>query len=790
MLKHFLITTFRQFLNDKFYMVIKIIGLAIGIAVSLLIMLYVMNELSFDDFNQRKAKIYNMVVEEHRGNIVENSAVATAGIGPSLLEEFPEISSMTRLSIPGEGYFLVGDQSKTIQNIVFADSSVFDIFTFPMIQGNSRLALIEPFTIVLTKSTAKQLFDNENPIGKIIKLNGSNSFRVTGLVEDPPKNSTIQFGALLSFSSLYKMDGYFLDWDGGWAYYTFVTLADNINWSNFNGKLPGFLEKHINYKYRNFGIELYLHFDPLKKVHLYSSAAGSFETGGDPKNLFIFGAVALFVLLIACINFMNMSTARFAGRTKEVGVRKVLGANRNILILQFLGESLSVSFVAVFIAVLLVELFLPDFSDMIGSRLGLFNSSFLKLVAILIMMGIIVGMLAGSYPAFFMSSFNPIKVIKGNLLSANKGKGFRNILVIFQFMMSTILIIATLTVFRQLNYINNKPLGYQKENVIVLDLKGEASKSGFELLKNELKTLPFVAAAGASSDIPVYGFTLNGYTPEGMDKPLMFHVIDVDNDFLAALGIKILSGRNFSVESATDENSFLINQRLAENLGWTDPLGKTIYRDGGHKIIGVVGDFHFAPLHQQIEPLVITRKPYAGYNNLAIRINTNDYPKVISEIEKTWAKLFPSEPFIYNFLDQSIKESYGEEQRFGKLFSYFAALAILISCLGLFGLASYLTQQRRKEIGIRKTFGARTNTIILWLAKDFTKLVVIGNLIGWPLSWFLMQRWLDNFAYKAPLSWWIFIVTLAISLIIAVFTVAWQSFKAAHENPVESLKYE
>ena len=790
MFKHFLINTARQFLTDKFYMTIKIMGLAIGIAVSLLILLYVMNELGFDDFNIRKNEIYNLVVEEHRGDVVEKTAVATAGIGPSRLEEFPEITGMTRFSIPGDGYFLAGDQSKTIKNVAFADSSVFDIFTFPFIRGNPDLALTQPFTIVLTKSAAKQLFGSEDVIGKTLKYNGSQSFRVTGLVEDPPTNSSIKFGALLSLSSLYKMDGYFMDWDGGWAYYTFVTFASDVNWANLSSKLTGFLEKHINFKYRNFGVELSLHFDPLKSVHLHSSAPGSFETGGDPKKLLIFGAVALFVLLIACINFMNMSTARFAGRSKEIGVRKVLGADRKNLIFQFLAESLVISYVAIIVSLFVAELFMPDFSEIIDSRLSLFDIPFLKLAGIIILMGLAVGILAGSYPAFFMSSFNPIKVIKGNLLSANKGKGFRNVLVVFQFMMSTILIIATLVVYRQLNFINNKPLGYQKENVLVLDLKGEDSKAGYEILKNELKALPFVKSAGASSDIPVWGFTSNGYTPEGLDKPMMFHALDIDDDFLETLDIKVVTGRNFAVESRSDESTFLINQKLADNLGWTDPVGKTIFRDGAHKIIGVVGDFHFAPLHQQIEPLLITCKPFSGFNFLSVKINTTDYPKAISEIEKTWAKLFPAEPFIYNFLDQSLKRSYNEEQRFGKLFSYIAGLAILISCLGLFGLASYLTQQRRKEIGIRKTFGASTTLIIWWLTKDFTKLVLIGNIVGWPMAWFAMQRWLDNFAYKAPVGWWIFVVTLLLSLMIAIFTVAWQSFKAARENPVEALKYE
>ncbi len=790
MFKHFLINTYRQFFTDRFYMIIKITGLAIGVAVSLLVMLYVMNELSFDNFNERKDEIFNVVVEEHRGDVVENTAVATAGIGPSLLEEFPEIENMTRFSTPVEGYFLVGDQSKTIQNVVFADSSVFDIFTFPIIQGNPKFALNEPFTIVLTKSTAFQLFGDEDALGKTLRYNGSQSFKVTAIAEDPPKNSSLQFGALLSFSSLYKMDGYFLDWDGGWSYYTFVTIAESTNHEKFAAKLPAFLEKHINYKYRNFGVELSLHFDPLKNVHLRSSAPGSFETGGDSKKIFIFSAVALFVLLIACINFMNMSTARFAGRTKEVGVRKVLGADRKNLIFQFLGESLAVSFVAVLLAILLAGLFLPDFSEIIGSGLSFFDASLVKLFVILFSMVVVVGILAGSYPAFFMSSFNPIKVIKGNLLSVNKGKGFRNILVVFQFMMATILIIATLTVFRQLNFINHKPLGYQKENVVVLSLQGEASKTSYKILKSELKTLPFVVSAGASSDIPVWGFTSNGYTPEGVDKPIMFHALDVDEDFLKTLDIKVVSGRNFETESQADEKAFLINQKLADHLGWTNPLGKTIFRDGGHKIIGVVGDFHFAQLHQEIEPLLITRQPYGGFNFLSIKISTQNYPEAISEIEKTWVKLFPSEPFIYNFLDQSIRQSYGEEQRFGKLFSYFAGLAILISCLGLFGLASYITQQRRKEIGIRKTFGAGTNIIVWWLAKDFTRLVFLGNLLGWPLAWILMQRWLDNFAYKATLSWWIFAITLILTLIIAVITVAWQSFKAARENPVEALKYE
>jgi putative ABC transport system permease protein len=790
MIKHFLILTFRQFTRHSFYELIKLLGLSIGIAVSLLIMFFVFHEWSFDNFHAKKDSIYSMlVVDTQSDGQVDCSAMGTAGIGPSLLEEFPEITGMARLSPPRESYFIVEGKSRQLKDVIFADSSIFDIFTFPLISGNADWALSEPFTMVLTESASGYLFGDENPIGKVLKYNGQYNFKVTGIAKDPPANSHIYFNAILSFSSLYEMEGYHLGWDGGWSYYTYVEVAGNIDWGNLNKKLIPFLEKHINYKYRNYGAELGLIFDPLEKVYLHSSAPGEYPRSGNVAGLIIFSSIAFLILLIACINFMNLSTARFIKRAREVGVRKVVGASRGMLIRQFLSESIILSLLALFIAIILVEILLPEFNQLTNSGVSLYSTS-IWVIPVLILFGVFVGVFAGSYPAFFMSSFKPISVIKGNLLSKTKGRGLRNALVVIQFFIATLLILATVTIFRQLNYISSKSLGYDKENILVLSLNGDKSKADFELLKAELNSMSFVQSVGASSEIPVWGFTQNGYIPEGYKNSMMFYALDIDDDYLQTMGIEVAEGRGFLNEFSADENSILINQALAAKLSWDNPVGKTISRDGKKTVVGVVKDFHYTSLQFQIEPLIISQHPYQGFNYLSIKIKTGNWQEVIQNIEQLWVKMFPSEPFNFNFLDKALEASYGREKKFGKIFTFFALLAILLAGLGLFGLASFLTEQRHKEIGIRKTFGAEIGGIIWWLGRDFTKMVLIGNLLAWPFAWYLLQRWLDGFAFHAPLSPIIFVLTLMFLLLFAFATVAWQSAKAARQNPVDAIGYE
>ncbi len=789
MFHHFFKIVVRQFATSMMYMLIKVLGLAIGLAVSLLIMLYVMHELSYDSFHKNRELIYNLVVTMRNGDVSETVAQATAGMGESLVREFPEIENVVRFSQPNDVFFVVDGKTKVLKDVVFADSSVFEVFSFPMVSGNPDFALKEPFTMVITESGAENLFGDENPLGKVLRYNGKYNFRITGIVKDPPTNSHIFFGAIMSFASLYSMEGYHLDWDGGWGYYTYVQVAKNMNWPQFSAKLPDFLERHINAKYRNFGVELSMQFDPLHAVYLNSSAPGGHPRTGNPGNLWLFGAVAVFILLIACINFMNISTARYTSRSREVGVRKVLGADRKLLVTHFLGESIMISSFALVLALFLAEILIPAFNNLTQTSVSLFSISPL-IIPVLLALVVMVGFLAGSYPAFLMSSFMPISVIKGNMISVNKGKGFRNLLVVAQFAISTVFIIATITIYLQLRFMNGKQPGFNKNSVLILSLEGENSRNGIELLKIELSKLPSVLASGASSDIPGYGLTRNGYFPEGYDNAQMIHVLDVDDDYLKTMEIGIVQGEDFSREKSLDDDAYLINRAFATNYLWQEPLGKIIRRDGDHKVIGVVDDFHFAPMHTAVAPLIITRKPESGFNYLSIRVKQGQIVPALEAVEQIWMRLFPGEPFHYFFLENHMRTAYEPEKKFGQLFLAFTILAIFLACLGIFGLAAFLAERRRKEIGVRKTFGASSGNILFWLAKEFGWLVIAGNLIAWPVAWLLMQRWLGNFAYKISLSWWIFALALAFSFFITLATVTWQSYKASRQNPVDSLRYE
>lgn len=790
MIRHYFTLMLRQIKKDKFFMMVKISGLAIGMAASLMMLLYIYQQNNFDSFHKNKDHLYQLVIEMQREGVTEKLGVGTAEMGVSLLEEFPEITGITRFSMPGEAYFEFDDQVKQLKDLQYADSSVFELFTFPLLRGNPKTALTEPFTMVLTESGSRQLFGDTDPMGKVLRMNGKHDFLVTGIMKDPPPNSHLQFNALGSFSTLYQLDGYYMDWDGGWGYYTYIQVAKNIDWNKLMAKLPAFLEKHINYKYRNFGVEVRFMFDHLTDIYLNSSAPEHLVISGNRNNLYIFGLIAILILVIAGINFMNLSTARFTTRTREVGVRKAFGANRRQLVIQFLSESLLISFIALIAALIIAELFLNDFNELFDTIINFEILSPFLLIPVLIVFAVIVGISSGSYPAFFLSAFAPDQVLKGNIIPKSKGRLFRNTMVICQFLISASLIITTIGVYRQLNYMQSKPLGFNRDNVVVLELMGEKSQQSVVALKTNINRLPYVVKSGASSNVPVWGLTSNGYIPEGMETSMIINVLDVDEDWLEMMDIAVLDGRSFDRTRAEDQENFMINQSLANKLGWENPVGKTFTRDGKHRVIGVVSDFHFSPLHNPIQPLIITSQPIESFYYLSIRLNTNDYQKALKEIETIWNETLPDEPFIYEFLDQKLLSTYEKEEKFGEGFIWFAFLAIFLACLGLFALASFLTFQRRKEIGIRKTFGADVGMIVWLLGKDFLRLVIIGNLLAMIASWLFMEKWLENFAFRTPQSWWPYIFTLLITVLIAILTVAWQSIKAARQNPADAIKYE
>lgn len=780
----------RQIKKDSFFMSVKISGLAIGMAASILMLLYLYQQTHFDNFHEDKENIYQLIIEMNREGIYEKIAVGTAEMGISLLEEFPEIIDMTRFSMHEEVYFQVDDNIKILKDFQYADSSIFSMFSFRILQGNPQTALQKPFSLVLTQSGAVQLFGKKNPMGRVIRMNGQHDYMVTGIMEDPPTNSHLQFMALGSFSTLYQLDGYYMDWDGGWGYYTYIKTIKDADMKNIMTKLPAFLEKHINYKYRNYGAEIRFRFDPLTKIYLHSSAPEHMYITGNIVNLYIFGAVAIFILIIASINFMNLATARYSNRIKEAGIRKVLGASRKQLIVHFLGEALFISGVAMVFTLLLVELLLPEFSSLFNTQIKISNVNFLLFVSGLLLLWLVVGLFSGSYPAFFITALNPVQTIKGNYFSVNKGKLFRNVLVTGQFLISSALIISTIGVYKQINYLKTKSLGFDKENILVLQLDGEKSQQAAGTLKLHLKQLPFVISAGASTDIPVWGLTSNGYIPEGMKNSIIINTLDVDDEWLQTMNIRLVAGRNFDRTRAEDQENFIINQALAKKMGWDDPIGKIFYRDGKHTVIGVVSDFHFTPLHNPIQPLILTSKPFDNFSYLSLRLNTYDYQKALAVIEKTWMEVVPGEPFIYHFLDQLLLKNYDQEKRFGRGFVWFSSLAVFLACLGLFALASYLTNQRRKEIGIRKTFGASAWLIVWLLAKDFLRLVIIGNVLAMVLAWIFLEKWLENFAFRITQNVYPYLFTLLLTIMIALLTVVWQSVKAARQNPVDAIRYE
>jgi putative ABC transport system permease protein len=788
MFANYLKIAYRNLLKYKAYTLTNIIGLAVGIAATICILLYIQFELSYDNFHEKAGSIYRVsVVSKKEGKVEGDSPAFTPPIGPAMKKDFPEVENFVRLSTRRVAYLSSDERAFKIDGIRHADSTLSGIFSFEWLAGNPKQALANPYAIVLTPPIAERLFGNENPLNKVIKLDNRDSYQITGIIKAPPANSHIQFNALISFVTLYKDPNRFMDWDGGNQYITYVKLADNASPQAVESKFPDFMWGYINEKYAGISIRLEPYLQPLRDVHLY------YDDGSNTlrTNLYIFAAVALLILFIACVNFVNLTTARATRRAKEVGVRKVLGAGRPNLVKQFLGESILLTLAAFCFAIFLVEIFSPLYQDLLGKPLQASLFANLKDMGWLLGMVLAVGIVAGCYPAFYLASFQPAKTLKGAITAGKNRSKFRNALVVLQFAISIALITCTFLANRQLDFMKQKELGFDKDNIVVLPLVGDEAQSKYQSLKVELSKLPDVLAVTASSDVPYNGFTSNGYFPEGHKNPLMIHVVDVDGDFLQAFNLELVEGRNFSSEFATDKTAYLINETLAQMLSWDDSIGKTIVRNGKHQVIGVVKDFHFATLHDRIEPLIITSQPWLDrFENLSVKIKSTNVAETMGAIKRVWQQAAPFTPFDYWFLDEAFGRLYKSEQRFQEIFFYFSALAIFIALLGLLSLASFFTEQRTKEIGIRKVLGASAMSVVNLLSKDFLKLVVLANLIAWPFAYYFMNRWLQDFAYRVNIGWWVFAISGALALVVALITVSAQALKAALANPVEALRYE
>lgn len=787
MLRNYLKVAIRNLKRNKVFSLINIIGLSIGLTAVLLISLNIRYEHSFNSFNKNEDRIYRVdLTLKVKGKALMSSPEFVAALGPSMLKDMPEVENYVRIATPRTKYFTYGNKSIKIEDVTYADSSLFNIFSFTLVTGNKRTALTQPNSIVLTQSTATKIFGREDPVGKMITIQGA-SYMVTGVTEDPPSNSDVRFSSVISFSSLYNKPNIYLGWDGGNQYITYVLLNKNSSMEQVNKKFPDFLWSYINKRYSTGGWKEEARLEPLKGIHLYYNPDSATIRG----NIKTYLAIAFFILLIACANFVNLSTARATSRMREVGMRKVLGANRNSLVFQFLSESVLLSLLALLIALVLVKLLMPWYIELTGKHIVL--SQFMDGSFIIFLLGVLVftGIVAGSYPALFLSSFRPTSILKGKFTTSGHGLSLRKALVILQFAISIVLIVSTFVINGQLGFMRNKDLGFDHKNIMVIPLVNNNLRTKFDSFKTELKRIPGVEDAAASSEVPLNDFTSNGYQPEGYKSPLIIKVVACDEDFLQTYGIRLVKGRQFGDQMGPDKNAYLVNEALSKQLGWNDPVGKKIDRNGSHTVIGEVKNFNYASLYYPIEPLIITNNPESGsFNYVSIRLRRMDTPDVLARIKKIWHDFAPMIPFEYRILDQEFTNIYQSEISFRETFLVFSWLAIFVALLGLIGLVSYSVEVKRREIGIRKVLGSSVREIVTLLSKDYLKWVILANIIGWPVAYLIMHKWLENFAYRTKMHMWVFVAASGIVAAAALLTTSLQAIKAARTNPVESLRNE
>jgi len=808
MIGNYIKLALRHMVRQRSYVVINVVGLAIGLACSIIISLFVIYELGYDDYNEKKDRIWRLYLKGKLGETELEGAWTCSPAAPALKQDFPEIIDAVRLNTWGETVIKYKDRSFIEDGFMEADSTFFNIFSIPMIQGDPQTALAAPHTVVLTKNTAKRIFGNSDPVGEGIKVGTDSTFyTITGVMEDVPGNSHFKFNMLGSFVTNQRANS------GIWfnnSFYTYLLFEEGASIEQLNAKIPEWLRQYIEPQMEqmlgismeefiqggnNYGFYL----QDLKDIHLNPDIQHGLEPSSDRRYIIIFSLVAVLILVIASINYMNLATARSAKRSREVGLRKVVGSLKRQIIWQFLFESIVITLVSLVFAILIVELCLPYFNNLINSQLSLAYVTNWYVIPGLIGLGLIISILAGSYPAFFLASFLPVAVLRGPLKSGSGGKILRSILVVVQMAVSVIIILATLIVYKQVNYMLNKDLGFNKENLMVISRAGALGEKQQTFI-DEVKKLSGVEQVSHSTAVPGHPNNHNGYWMEGQsnDKSYLMQTNWSDYDYPETYQLTMTDGRFFSKNFASDSGACVINESAVRQFGLEDPFKVRFMQPGDEpqqwtylQVIGVVKDFHYQSLHERIYPHIFILYPNRwNWGFISLRLNPGNIQNTILQTEKLWQQFSDNDPLVYFFMDKDFERLYAEEKRTGTLAFLFSVLAILIACLGLFGLTSFTAEQRTKEIGIRKANGAKGIHILQLLTKEVAVLVCIATLVAWPITYFAMKSWLQNFYFRINLSPFEFIISLLITLAIALLTISYRALKAANINPADALRYE
>lgn len=806
MLQNYFKIAWRNLLRNRAFSAINIIGLAIGLASCMLISLYVLDELSFDRYNEKADQIVRVIFKGTMQGGKINEAHVMPPTAQTLKADYPEVLEATRLRQAGAPTVIISDKQYTGDYMAFVDSNFFQVFTLPLLKGDKKTALAEPNTLVLTKKISETYFGNQDPIGKVITFKGSKTpFKVTGLIDRVPENSHFHYEIFASMSSFEdsKSPSWMIS-----EFFTYLVLQKGYDYKKLEAKFPQTVDKYMGpqlkqamgvtmAEFRKSGNNIGLYLQPLTDIHLHSDFGYDLGNNGDIKYVYIFGAVAIIMLIIACINFMNLSTASASKRAREVGVRKVMGSQKKELIGQFLLESILLFSIALIFAIVIGIIALPLFNELSGKNLNMQFSQISSFLPQLLLFGLIIGIMAGSYPAFFLSSFKPISVLKGKVTTEKGSISLRSGLVVVQFFISITLIIGTTVVYKQLKYIQNKKLGYNKDQVLVLPDAWALGKNQ-NAFKQELLRDQRVVSISSSSYIPAGPSYNNNYMvyPDDKNTQLVKTLrYDVDASYIPTLGMEMAAGRNFSKDFGNDSSGVILNETAAAMLGWkNNALDHSITNTnnegnkGTFRVIGVVKDFHFKSMHEKITPLVMVLSKDAG--TMIVKLQAKDVSGLLAQMERKWNEFKPEAPFSYSFLDERFNNTYQAEQKTGLILGIFAGLTIFVACLGLFGLATFTAQQRTKEIGVRKVLGASVGSIVVLLSSEFLKLVGIALVIASPAAWYIMTEWLQDFEYKISIEWSVFGLAGLLAVAVALLTISYQSIKTALIDPVKSIRME